>query len=98
MVGAGPSGFYVEELLLKQATVPVSVDMFDRLPTPWGLVRSGVAPDHPTIKSGSRVFEKTAADPRFRFYVSFESVADLTYADLAWDYHAVVYAVGVQTA
>jgi ferredoxin--NADP+ reductase len=97
IVGAGPSGFYVAELLLKQAAVPVSVDMFDRLPTPWGLVRSGVAPDHPTIKSVSRVFEKTAADPRFRFYGSVEFGADLTYADLASHYHAVVYAVGSQT-
>jgi ferredoxin--NADP+ reductase len=97
IVGAGPSGFYVAELLLKQATVPVSVDMFDRLPTPWGLVRSGVAPDHPTIKSVSRVFEKTAADPRFRFYGSVEFGADLTSADLASHYHAVVYAVGAQT-
>jgi NADPH-dependent glutamate synthase beta subunit-like oxidoreductase len=68
VIGAGPSGFYVTEQLLKNAAVPVSVDVFDRLPTPWGLVRSGVAPDHPAIKSVSRVFEKTAADARFRFY------------------------------
>jgi ferredoxin--NADP+ reductase len=87
----------VAEQLLKKATVPVSVDVFDRLPTPWGLVRSGVAPDHPTIKSVSRVFEKTAADTRFRFYGNVEFGVDLTRADLASRYHAVVYAVGTQT-
>lgn len=97
VIGAGPSGFYVAEQLLKKAAVPVSVDVFDRLPTPWGLVRSGVAPDHPTIKSVSRVFEKTAADARFRFYGNVEFGVDLTRADLASYYHAVVYAVGAQT-
>jgi ferredoxin--NADP+ reductase len=97
VIGAGPGGFYVAEQLLKKSPVPVSVDVFDRLPTPWGLVRSGVAPDHPTIKSVSRVFEKTAADARFRFYGNVEFGVDLTRADLASRYHAVVYAVGAQT-
>ena len=97
VIGAGPSGFYVAEQLLKKAAVPVSVDVFDRLPTPWGLVRSGVAPDHPTIKSVSRMFEKTAADTRFRFYGNVEFGVDLTRADLASHYHAVVYAVGAQS-
>ncbi|GHH30358.1 FAD-dependent oxidoreductase [Streptomyces lanatus] len=96
VIGAGPSGFYVAEQLFKEVTASVSVDIYDRLPTPWGLVRSGVAPDHPAIKSVSRVFEKTAADPRFRFYGNVEFGVDLTRADLALHYDAVVYAVGAQ--
>lgn len=97
VIGAGPSGLYLAGHLLKQATVPVSVDVFDRLPTPWGLVRSGVAPDHPKIKSVSRVFEKIAEDRRFRFYGSVEFGVDLKREDMASYYHAVVYAVGAQT-
>ncbi len=66
VVGSGPAGFYAAGALLA-ADVPVEVDMIERLPTPWGLVRLGVAPDHPNIKSVSRVFEKTAQRPGFRF-------------------------------
>ena len=71
--------------------------MFDRLPTPWGLVRAGVAPDHPNIKAVSRVYEKTAEHPEFRFYGNVELGRDLTHDDLMSRYHAVVYAVGAQT-
>ena len=71
--------------------------MFDRLPTPWGLVRAGVAPDHPNIKAVSRVYEKTAAHPEFRFYGNVELGRDLTHDDLHARYHAVIYAVGAQT-
>ncbi|BCI90330.1 hypothetical protein NIIDMKKI_55360 [Mycobacterium kansasii] len=72
IVGSGPSGFFAAASLLKAADgsdhIDVAVDMLEMLPTPWGLVRSGVAPDHPKIKSISKTFEKTAEDPRFRFF------------------------------
>ena len=67
VVGAGPAGFYAADHLLKQDR-PVAVDLFDRLPTPFGLVRGGVAPDHPKIKSVTRIYDKVAAHPAFRFF------------------------------
>jgi ferredoxin--NADP+ reductase len=100
IVGSGPAGFYAAGHLLKSKSHPdlcVQVDMFDRLPTPWGLVRAGVAPDHPNIKAVSRVYEKTAEHPEFRFYGNVELGRDLTRDDLISRYHAVVYAVGAQT-
>jgi len=100
IVGSGPAGFYAAGHLLKSKSHPdlcVQVDMFDRLPTPWGLVRAGVAPDHPNIKAVSRVYEKTAEHPEFRFYGNVELGRDLTRDDLIARYHAVVYAVGAQT-
>ncbi|HTS87969.1 MAG TPA: FAD-dependent oxidoreductase [Gemmatimonadales bacterium] len=95
VVGAGPSGFYTAEHLLKQAS-DVQVDIFDRLPTPFGLVRGGVAPDHQKIKSVIRVYEKIAAHPAVRFYGNVRIGTDLTRADLLAHYHAVVYAYGAQ--
>jgi ferredoxin--NADP+ reductase len=71
--------------------------MFDRLPTPWGLVRGGVAPDHPNIKAVSRVYEKTAQHPAFRFFGNVELGRDISHADLTARYHAVICAVGAQT-
>src|SRR5688500_2009364 len=65
IVGSGPAGFYAAEHLLARDGVEVEVDMFDRLPTPFGLVRAGVAPDHPKIKSVERVYRKTAARDGF---------------------------------
>src|SRR5215211_691361 len=100
IVGSGPAGFYAAGHLLKSKSHPdlcVQVDMYDRLPTPWGLVRGGVAPDHPNIKAVSRVYEKTAAHPEFRFYGNVELGRDLSRADLVGRYHAVIYAVGAQT-
>src|SRR5215208_7051865 len=100
IVGSGPAGFYAAGHLLKCKTHPdlcVQVDMFDRLPTPWGLVRAGVAPDHPNIKAVSRVYEKTAEHPEFRFYGNVELGRDLSHDDLTTRYHAVIYAVGAQT-
>jgi len=100
IVGSGPAGFYAAGQLLKCKSHPdlcVQVDMFDRLPTPWGLVRGGVAPDHPNIKAVSRVYEKTAAHPEFRFYGNVEYGVDLSHADLVERYHALVFAVGAQT-
>ena len=100
IVGSGPAGFYAAGHLLKSKSHPdlcVQVDMFDRLPTPWGLVRAGVAPDHPNIKAVSRVYEKTAEHPEFRFYGNVELGRDLSHDDLTDRYHAVIYAVGAQT-
>src|SRR3954471_12573122 len=96
VVGSGPAGFYAAGALLA-ADVPVEVDMIERLPTPWGLVRLGVAPDHPKIKSVSRAFEKIALQPGFRFLGNVEVGRDVTHDDLLDLYDAVVYAVGAQT-
>jgi ferredoxin/flavodoxin---NADP+ reductase len=100
IVGSGPSGFYAAGHLLKAKSHPdlvAQVDVYDRLPTPWGLVRGGVAPDHPNIKAVSRVYEKTAAHPEFRFFGNVEYGTDVTHEDLLQRYHAVIYAVGAQT-
>src|SRR3954453_18318413 len=96
VVGAGPAGFYAAGHLL-DAGRPVSVDLFDRLPTPFGLVRAGVAPDHPKIKSVVRIYEKTAAKEGFRFFGGVELGRDLHRADLLERYHAVIYAIGAAT-
>ncbi len=100
IVGSGPAGFYAAGHLLKPKSHPdlvAQVDVYDRLPTPWGLVRGGVAPDHPNIKAVSRVYEKTAAHAEFRFYGNVHYGTDITHDDLLARYHAVVYAVGAQT-
>ena len=97
VVGSGPAGFYAAEHLLTDKGHDVRVDMFERLTTPWGLVRSGVAPDHPKLKSVSRIYERTATQPGFRMFGNVELGSDLTHEDLAEHYHAVVYAVGAQT-
>ncbi len=94
VIGSGPAGFYAAGHLLKDAAAGVEVDMFERLPTPWGLVRSGVAPDHPKIKSVTRVYEKTAAHPRFRFFGNVTFGLHLSREDLLRHYHAIVYATG----
>jgi ferredoxin/flavodoxin---NADP+ reductase len=101
IVGSGPSGFFAAASLLKAADasdeIQVAVDMLEMLPTPWGLVRSGVAPDHPKIKSVSQQFEKTAADPRFRFFGNITVGEHVKAAELAKRYDAVIYAVGAQS-
>ncbi|HTY30761.1 FAD-dependent oxidoreductase [Mycobacterium sp.] len=101
IVGSGPSGFFAAASLLKAADasgdIDVAVDMLEMLPTPWGLVRSGVAPDHPKIKSISKQFEKTAEDPRFRFFGNVVVGEHVEPGELAERYHAVVYAVGAQS-
>jgi ferredoxin/flavodoxin---NADP+ reductase len=94
VVGSGPAGFYTAGHLLKASDRALEVDMFERLPTPWGLVRSGVAPDHPKIKSVTRIYEKTAAHPRFRFFGNVELGRDITRDELTERYHAIVYATG----
>src|SRR5918994_2993172 len=97
IVGAGPSGFYAAEHILKDADTHAQVDLFDRLPTPFGLVRGGVAPDHPKIKSVIRVYEKPAARDGFRFFGNVELGRDVSPAELAERYHAVIYAYGAET-
>jgi ferredoxin--NADP+ reductase len=94
VVGAGPAGFYTTEKLLNAG---VDVDLLDVLPTPFGLVRAGIAPDHPKIKSVTRVYEKTAAHERFRFYGGVEFGADVHRAELLDRYDGVVYAVGTSS-
>ncbi len=96
VVGSGPAGFYATAALLDAGT-PIEVDMIERLPTPWGLVRLGVAPDHPKLKSVSRAFERIASKPGFRFLGNVEVGRDLTQADLLRLYDAVIYAVGAQS-
>jgi ferredoxin/flavodoxin---NADP+ reductase len=96
VVGSGPAGFYAASALL-DADRGVEVDMIERLPTPWGLVRLGVAPDHPKLKSVSRAFERIAEKPGFRFFGNVEVGRDLSHADLLQLYDAVVYAFGAQT-
>jgi ferredoxin--NADP+ reductase len=95
VVGSGPAGFYAAGQLLAHDP-PVEVDVFERLPTPWGLVRLGVAPDHPKIKSVSRAFEKIAQRPGFRFFGNVDVGRDLTHEELAELYDAVIYAYGAQ--
>jgi ferredoxin/flavodoxin---NADP+ reductase len=97
IVGSGPSGFYAAGHLLKLKDLAVQVDMYDRLPTPFGLVRAGVAPDHPKIKSVIRVYEKTAALPEFRYFGNVLVGEDIAHSELKERYHAVLYAVGAQT-
>jgi len=91
VIGAGPSGFYTADQLLGAG---FEVDLFDALPTPFGLVRSGVAPDHPKIKSVTRVYEKTAAKPGFRFFGGVILGNQVSRSELIERYHAVVYAFG----
>ncbi|HEX7323548.1 MAG TPA: FAD-dependent oxidoreductase [Mycobacterium sp.] len=99
VVGSGPSGYFAAASLLKLASddVDVHVDMLEMLPTPWGLVRSGVAPDHPKIKSISAQFEKTQADPRFRFFGNIAVGEHVQPDELAERYDAVIYATGAQS-
>ena len=97
IIGAGPAGFYTAERLYKEKNLQVQVDMFDRLPTPFGLVRAGVAPDHQKIKSVTKVFDRVAAKPGFRFYGNIELGKDLSVAELQQYYHQIVYSTGAQT-
>jgi ferredoxin--NADP+ reductase len=96
IVGAGPAGYFAAQALqnLQSEELQISIDMIERLPTPWGLVRSGVAPDHPKIKTVSKVFEKIAAEPGFRLFANVELGVDLTIEQLKVRYDAVVIATG----
>ncbi len=97
VIGSGPAAFYAVEHLLKQSNLVVQIDMFDRLPTPYGLVRYGVAPDHQKIKSVTKVYEKLAANPRFRFFGNVEFGKHICLSDLREHYHQILYATGAQT-
>jgi ferredoxin--NADP+ reductase len=97
VVGSGPAGFYAADALLKSDDPRVEVDVLDRLPTPWGLVRLGVAPDHENIKAVSRAFAKTAMREGFRFFGNVEVGSTVSHNELLRIYDAVVYTVGAQT-
>ncbi len=97
IIGSGPSAFYAADHLHKQYGGVVAVDMFDRLPTPFGLVRGGVAPDHPKIKSVTRTYDRIASQPHFRFYGNVTFGQALSHTDLTQHYHAIIYATGAQT-
>ena len=96
IVGAGPSGYFAAQALQNSVTedLTFSIDMIERLPTPWGLVRSGVAPDHSKIKTVSKVFEKIASEPNFRLFGNIELGKDISLADLTDRYDAVIMATG----
>ncbi len=97
IIGSGPAAFYAADHLMKQAGLVVQIDMFDRLPTPYGLVRGGVAPDHQKIKTVTRVFEGIATKPNFRFYGNVELGKHLTLDDFKAHYHQILFATGAQT-
>ena len=95
-MGAGPAGYFTAQALqnAQNEDLSFSIDMIERLPTPWGLVRSGVAPDHPKIKMVSKVFEKIAKEPNFRLFANVEVGRDVSLKDLREQYDAVVLATG----
>ncbi|MDH4249527.1 MAG: FAD-dependent oxidoreductase, partial [Deltaproteobacteria bacterium] len=95
--GSGPAGFYASEELLKQTQPIVSVDLFDRLPTPFGLVRGGVAPDHQKIKTVTRLFERTAGRPRFRFFGNVNFGQDIHLEEVLEQYHQVLFCTGAES-
>src|SRR5258708_26942624 len=97
VIGSGPSGFYAAEALLKTPNLTVRVDVFDRLPTPFGLVRGGVEPDHQKIKAVTVVYEKVASAPHVRFFGNVKLGRDLLVDDLRARYDQIVYAVGCES-
>ena len=96
IIGAGPAGFYAAETLLKQGNLVLTIDIFNRFPTPFGLVRDGVAPDHQSIKAVVRVFDKILADQRVRFFGNVTYGVDIHHQDLKQFYDQIIYAVGAQ--
>jgi ferredoxin/flavodoxin---NADP+ reductase len=97
IIGAGPSGFYAAGQLLAIDEPQFAVDLYDRLPTPYGLVRSGVAPDHPKIKSVTKAYDKTSRHERFRFFGHVELGRNVTRQQLLDHYHVVLYTFGTST-
>ena len=91
IIGSGPAGFYAADHLLKKQDLTVTVDMYDRLPTPYGLVRFGVAPDHEKIKNVTRVFDKVAAKDAFRFFGNVDIGEQVTLDDLKPYYHQICF-------
>tara|TARA_Y100001934_G_scaffold180244_1_gene213215 strand:- start:77 stop:1483 length:1407 start_codon:yes stop_codon:yes gene_type:complete len=94
VIGSGPAGFYTVGQLFKEYNNIVEVDMFDKLPTPFGLVRYGVAPDHQKIKSVTKLYERIADNPKFRFWGNVEIGKHIQIDDLRRIYHCVVFAYG----
>jgi ferredoxin--NADP+ reductase len=96
IVGAGPAGYFAAQALqnMQSDELTFSIDIIERLPTPWGLVRSGVAPDHPKIKTVAKVFEKVATAGNVRLFANVELGSDITLQDLKEAYDAVVIATG----
>ena len=96
IIGAGPSGYFSAQALqnFQDENRVFAIDLFERLPTPWGLVRSGVAPDHPKIKTVAKVFEKIASDPIFRLFGNVELGRDVSIEQLKENYDAVILATG----
>ena len=97
IIGSGPSGFYAAEHLLKQENITIEVDMFERLPTPYGLVRAGVAPDHQQIKSVQKVYERLAQNSHFRFWGNITFGMDILKSEFLNYFDAIIYAVGAQS-
>jgi ferredoxin--NADP+ reductase len=97
IIGAGPAGFYAAEALLKQKDLVCTIDFFNRFPTPYGLVREGVAPDHQSIKAVTRVYDKLAANANVRYFGNVTFGRDLNHADLKAHYDQIIYAVGAQS-
>lgn len=97
IIGSGPSGFYAADHLIKQDNINIEVDMFDKLPTPYGLVRAGVAPDHQQIKSVTKIYEKLAQNEKFRFWGNIELGKDIPKSEFLNYFDAIIYAVGAQT-
>ncbi|HEY3230694.1 MAG TPA: FAD-dependent oxidoreductase, partial [Roseiflexaceae bacterium] len=96
IIGAGPAGFYAAEALLKQPNLACTIDFFNRFPTPFGLVREGVAPDHQSIKAVTRIYDRIAADRRVRYFGNVTFGTDIRHEDLKPLYDQIVYAVGAQ--
>ena len=96
IVGAGPAGYFTAQAFqnAQDEDLTFAIDMIERLPTPWGLVRSGVAPDHPKIKTVSKVFEKIAKEGKFRLFANVELGKDISLKDLREQYDAVVLSTG----
>jgi ferredoxin/flavodoxin---NADP+ reductase len=97
IIGAGPAGLYAAEALLKKPNIVLTIDIFNRFPAPFGLVRDGVAPDHQSIKAVVRIFDKILADPRVRFFGNVTYGVDIHHRELRQFYDQIVYAVGARS-
>ena len=97
IIGSGPAAFYTADSLMRRKELSVEIDMFERLPTPFGLVRGGVAPDHPKIKSVTKAYDRIASKPNFRFYGNVEFGKHVTLEELKQHYHQIVFCTGAQT-